>query len=153
MSDRFSVSASRRAVLAVGTASLATLAGCAAIGAPADDGATLDRLVLRTDTGRAERLELYLVYAPPDGSTVQPVRGIYEVPASGEIRVVDDFDGTPGFYSLTAYAPAHESLEIQSFNSYSNAVEDTPLQIEVVIKHTGGVWTNLNDAGASISIP
>lgn len=143
----------RRAFLgrAVSLAGVASLAGCSTF--TADSLATLDQIVLRADTGHIEPLFLTLVYAPRDDSTERPVWGTYEVPASGQTRIVDDFEGSPGFYSLTAYSENHDSEGTISFNSYGDAVGDGPLQFQAVVKRSGSMWTNLSGAGDPISIP
>lgn len=143
---------SRRAVLAAGTASLAALAGCSGFGARASEAPKLDRVVLRSDTGQTERIELTLVYAPRDGSTERPIRGVYEALASGKPKAVGEFDGAPGFYSLTA-AVENRDAGVVSVNSYGNAVGSEDLQFEVVVREDGGVWTNVGTAGDAISVP
>lgn len=143
----------RRTLLgtAVGTLGITSLAGCSS--SPEENRATLDRILLRADTAESEQVHLTLVYAPRDGSDERPVWGQYELPASGDTVSVDDFEQRPGFYSLTAYSETHDTHEVVSFNSYGNAVRDTELQFEVVVKRSGDLWTNLNTAGESISIP
>lgn len=141
----------------LGTSGIVGLAGCS--GAPVntasnrDGHAPLDRIVCRADTGQAEQVDLTLVYAPRDGSTTRPIWGSYEAPAAGDTRIISDFDGEPGFYSLTARSVNDGSTEISSFNSYGNAVGGDALHFEVVVTRTGDVWVNLNEAGESISIP
>lgn len=145
--------ASRRAVLATGAASIASLAGCSALASDGVDAATLDRIVLRSDTGRTERVELTLVYAPRDSATQRPVRGVRAVAGSSELLVVDDFEGDPGFYSLTAASEDHGTHGVYAFNSYGPSVGSAPLQFEVVVRGDGDIWLNLDEAGAEISIP
>lgn len=139
------------------TAGVVSLTGCAMPSMNAepelDSRATLGRIALRADTERAEQVDLTLVYAPPDDSTTRPVWGNYVAPASGDVVTVSDFEGTPGFYSLTARSVTHDSIEVVSFNSYGNAVGEGPLQFEVVIQWSGDVWASVNGAGESISIP
>ena len=132
---------------------MAALAGCSGLGATASDAPKVDRIVLRSDTGQTERLQLTLVYAPPDGSTERPVREVHDAPASGKPATVTDFDGAPGFYSLTASIENRDSTGVVSCNSYGNAVGTEDLQFEVVVREDGDVWTNLGTAGDGISIP
>lgn len=143
----------RRTLLLAGlpAAGMANVAGCASFSV--ENSSTLERIVLRTDTGRSEQIDLTLVYAPRDGSAERPVWGTFEAPASGETTVVADFDGDAGFYSLTAHAQGHDTLEVVSFNSHGDAVGGGSLQFEVVVREGGDVWTNLNDAGSTVSIP
>ena len=114
-----------------GAAGLAALAGCSE--AKAGSHATLERIVLRSATGRAEPIDLTLVYAPRDDSTERPVWGTYEAPASGETHIVDDLEGAPGVYSLTAVSQNHGSHE-------------------VVVRQSGDGWANPDEAGTEISI-
>lgn len=150
---------SRRKFLSrtLSTAGIVGLAGCSmsSLNSKSDqeDRATLDRIVLRADTEQTEQLELTLVYAPRDGSTIRPVWGTYDAPASGDIHIVSDFEAAPGFYSLTARSTNHCNAETSSFNSYGNAVSGNALQFEVVVKRTGDVWASSDEAGKSISIP
>lgn len=143
----------RRALLryAVGTVGITSLAGCST--KAESSRATLGRILLRADTEQSEQVHLTLVYAPRDDSTERPVWGSYTVPASGETISIEDFEQRPGFYSLTAVSVNHNNYEVESFNSYGDAVSGTELQFEVVIKRSGDVWLNINDAGESISIP
>ncbi|WP_458187986.1 hypothetical protein [Haladaptatus sp. NG-WS-4] len=145
---------SRRTILSASAVSLTALAGCTAFGSRNEKRrATLDRIVVRSDTGDDESPFLTLVYAPRDDSTERPIWGVHEAPASGRERAITDFEGSPGFYSLTAFAENHDNLEIASFNSYGDAVGDTPLQFEVVVEQTGDVWTNVDEAGENITHP
>lgn len=139
----------RRTVLATGAVSLAALAGCST--ASDDEPPSLERVVVRSDTGETERLQLTLVHAPREGSTVRPLRGVHEAPGSDEPRTIDDFEGPPGFYSLTVALDGQN--EVKAFNSYGNAVDSGPLQLEVVVQQTGDLWLNLNEAGDDISVP
>lgn len=139
----------RRTVLATGAVSLAALAGCST--ASDDEPPSLERVVVRSDTGETERLQLTLVHAPRDGSTVRPLRGVHEAPGSGEPRTIDDFEGEPGFYSLTV--ALDDKSEVKAFNSYGDAVGTGALQLEVVVEQTGGLWLNLNEAGGDVSVP
>ncbi|ELZ15762.1 hypothetical protein C478_04639 [Natrinema thermotolerans DSM 11552] len=149
----------RRALLGhtASTAGIVGLAGCALpstnTGPERSDRATLERIVLETETGQAEQMALTLVYAPRDDSTSRPVWGEYTVPASGKALTVSDFDGAPGVYSLTARSVTHDTVAVVSFNSYGDAVGSGPHQFEVVITGSGDVWTNLNEAGEPVSVP
>ncbi len=152
MFDWPSSSASRRTLLAAGTASLVGLAGCSAAGESSPP--TLDRILLRSDTGETEPVRLTLVHAPEDGSTERPVWKTVEAPADGDaVPVVQGLELGPGFHSLTAAAENHGNHEVGSFNSHGEGVDADDLQFEVVVKGTGDLWLNLNRAGESISIP
>lgn len=131
------------------------LTGCsmASLNAESDNHVLLDRIILRGDTEQVEQLGLTLVYAPPNGATSRLVSGSYEVPASGDVSIINDFEGEAGFYSLTAHSTNHNNVETISFNSNGNAVNRDSYQFEVVVTETGDVWTNLNEAGETISIP
>jgi len=144
---------SRRTALAAGTASLAAFTGCSSLIGNESQNSSLDRILLRSDTGQTERVELTLVYAPRDTSTERPVRGIYEAPASGDLNIIDDFDGEPGVYSLTAASETTNDSEVIAFNSYSDSIQANAVQFEVVIKRDGGTYLNVNEAGSSISVP
>lgn len=144
---------SRRTALTAGTASLAALTGCSSLIGNESHNSSLDRILLRSDTGQTERIELILVYAPRDTSPERPVRGIYEAPASGDLNIIDDFDGEPGVYSLTATSGTTDNAEVIAFNSYSEGVQAGAVQFEVVIKGDGGMYLNVNKSGSSISIP
>lgn len=149
-------STSRRALLTTGTASLVALAGCSGFGAKksdADDHAHLSRILLQSGTGKTEPMFLNLVYAPRDDSTAYPVIGTYDAPPAGETRSILDFEGTPGFYSLTALSENHDNTAVVSFNSYGDAVGSDNLQFEIGVKENGDVWSNLGEAGDSIAIP
>ncbi len=61
-------------------------------------------------------------------------------------------DGRPGIYSLTAHARNHGNYEVVSFDSYSDAIGDEPVQLEVVVKASGDVWANVNRAGQEIAL-
>lgn len=148
-----SPSASGRAVLATGAVSLASLAGCSALASGESGEPHLAKIVLRADTEQTERVVLTLVYAQRDSATNQIVRGVHEIPASRGDFVVSDFEGTPGFYSLTVFSENHNTHGVWSFNSYAPAFNAEPLQFEVVIQRDGGIWINLNEAGSEISIP
>ncbi|WP_435364046.1 hypothetical protein [Haloarchaeobius sp. DYHT-AS-18] len=142
----------RRALLcSLGATATAALAGCST--SDSDAAATLDRILLRSDTGQAEQVSLTLVYAPRDGSTERPIWGTFEAPAAGDPRPIDDFEGAPGFYSLTATSERHHNQAVVSFNSHGGAVGTGPLQFEVVVQESGDGWANLNEAGEDISIP
>lgn len=143
----------RRAALAAGAASVASLAGCAGLRDAVDDPPALERILLRSDTDAAEQLDLTLVYAPRDGSTRRPIWGSYEAPASGELRVLEDWEPAPGFYSLTAHAEAHDNLEVASINSHGGSVGTDAVQFEVVVKRSGDVWLNIDDVDDTVSIP
>ncbi|WP_267639753.1 hypothetical protein [Haloarchaeobius amylolyticus] len=145
----------RRRALLSGLTAAATvgLAGCSAMDDDDDDPATLDRMLLRSDTGEPELLSLTLVYAPRDGSNERPIWGTFEAPAADEPRAVTDFEGDPGFYSLTAVSDRHHTHEVVSFNSHGAAVGAGPLQFEVVVQESGDLWANLGEAGDEVSIP
>lgn len=149
MSDWSLSSTSRRAVLATGVASLTSLAGCSDLESDGA-GAPFSRIAARSETEQTERVELILSYAPKDSSVDRLVRDIYEVPASGEQVVVDDFEGTPGFYSLSAFSENHSTHGTYSVNSYSQSVNLDPVQFEVLIEEDGGIWLNLGEAGSEI---
>ena len=157
--------ASRREFVAAGWSALAalSLAGCSAlepgVGSGGDDATEgppetpLDRIVVRSDTGRAEPLRLTLVYGPPDGHTDRPVWTTIEAPADGEPETVrQGFDTGQGVYSLTAASKRHANHEVVSFNSRARSGGDT-YQFEVVVTEGGDVWVNLDVAGAPISMP
>ncbi|MCG1004124.1 MULTISPECIES: hypothetical protein [Halobacterium] len=144
---------SRRQVLAAGAVSMAGLAGCSSLTGDNDNDTALDRIVVRSDTGQTERVELTLVYAPRDLATERPIRGVYEAPASGDKLVVDGFEGNPGFYSLTVSPEGGSASEVVAFNSYGPSVESDTVQFEAVIKQDGGIWLNVNEAGSTISVP
>jgi len=100
-----------------------------------------------------ERVELTLVYAPLDASTDRLLRGVYELPASGSTRTFDDFDGAPGFYSLTVFSEHYTTSEVISTNSSSYEDNAGSIQFEVVIEDDGGLWTNVGEGGSEIEIP
>ncbi|WP_158059146.1 hypothetical protein [Halorussus halophilus] len=144
---------SRRDVLAAGTASIAALAGCAGFGAKANDTPALDRVLLRSDTGQVEPVRLTLVYAPPTGSTDRPIWGSHDASSSEEFVPMDDYDETPGFYSLTAYSENHDNGEVVSFNSHADHASGEDVQFEVVVQEGGDVWANVGHTGDDISVP
>lgn len=144
----------RRRALLSGTLGLVTLSGLAGCSSSSDEGqATVDRIVLRSDTGQPEQMDLTLVYAPRDGSTERPVWGSYDLPESGDTVIIDDFETGPGFYSLTAHSQTHDNFEVVSTNTLSDAVGNGTLQFEAVIKRSGDVFANLSDTRDTISIP
>lgn len=158
MSDEPSL-ASRRGFVAAGTAALAGLAGCAAL-IPGGETTTetppetpIDRIVVRSDTGRAEPLRLTLVYGPPEGHTERPVWTTVEAPADGDAETaVHGPDTGHGVYSLTAASKRHANHEVVSFNTRTQDGADA-YQFAVVVKEEGGVWATLDEAGQPISIP
>lgn len=145
-------SVTRRSLLATSTTTFALLAGCSASGS-GDDGVSFERIIVRTETGQMERVELTLSYAPRDSAAERPVRGVFEVPASGEPLVVDAFEGTAGFYCLSAFSERHDTHEMYSVNSYGPSVESTSVQFEVLIREDGGIWLNLGEADSAIEPP
>lgn len=152
MADWSLPTVSRRTVLATGAVSLASLAGCSAVGR-GDGDAKFNRIVVKTNTGQKERVELTLTHAKKNTATDRPVRGVHEAPASGGELVVDDFEGTPGFYSLSAFSERHGTHGMYSVNSYGPAVTSDATQFEVLIQEDGGIWLNLGEAGSKISLP
>lgn len=149
---------SRRGVITAGTAILAGFAGCSALGElgenTSDAPATpVDRIVVRSDTGRAETLRLTLVYGPPDGHTERPVWTTVEAPADGDpATVVHGPDTGHGVYSLTAASKRHGNHEVVSFNSRTQEGADA-YQFAIVVQAEGDVWATLDEAGQPISIP
>ena len=140
-------------VLATGAASIAALTGCTALDGGSGDRTTLQRVVTRSETGQTERVELTLVYAPRDSSAQQPVRGVHELPASDDTVVIDDFEGTPGFYSLTVSVENSVVDGVIAFNSYGPAVTGNAVQFEVLIDGQGNLHLNIGEAGSPISMP
>ncbi|MFT4889899.1 MAG: hypothetical protein ACI9YT_000810 [Halobacteriales archaeon] len=154
-----SPTASRRNVVAAGTAALAALAGCSALQideertTQAPPETPLDRIVVRSDTGREEPLRLTLVYGPPDGHTERPVWTTVDAPADGDpATVVQGLDTGPGVYSLTAASARHANHEVVSFNSPTQPGAGAN-QFAVVVREGGDVWATLDEAGQPISIP
>lgn len=150
---------SRRTLLAGGTGALLALAGCSALPvsddteSPSETESPLTRIVVRSDTGESEPLRLTLVYSPPEGHTERPVWTTVDAPADGEPRTaIRDLETGAGVYSLTVVSKRHASHEVVSFNSLADGGADGH-QFEAVVKRNGDVWTNLNKAGRSISIP
>ncbi|WP_276300025.1 hypothetical protein [Halorussus lipolyticus] len=117
------------------------------------DLATLDRILIRSDTHKNEQLEITLIYAPQNDSTERPVVGSYVAPATGEIEIIEDFKGNPGIYSLSVYSQNHNNGEVASFNSYGDAVKSSPLQFEIVVKESGDVWANIDETDSGIQLP
>lgn len=154
-----SPSISRRGLLAGGVTALTALAGCSAfsINDNTDLESTseppLKRIVVRSDTGNTEPVRLTLAYGSREGHTDRPVWTTVDAPADGEpVTAVQTLDTGAGVYSLTAASKRHANHEVVSFNSLARSESDT-YQFEVVVKHTGDVWTNLNEAGQPVSIP
>lgn len=150
---------SRRALLAGGAVTLSGLAGCSTPStsdesmAPDAGELPIERILVRSDTGEQERVRLTLVYGPPEGHTERPIWKTFEAPADGKpITVGQSLETGAGIYSLTAASKQHANHEVVSFNSLASQ-DDTKFQFEVVVKHTGDIWVNLNDAGESINIP
>jgi hypothetical protein len=138
---------------------VAALAGCSGLGglgenttdAPAET--PVDRIVVRSDTGRTEPLRLTLVYGPPDGNTERPVWTTVEAPADGDpATAVLGPDTGHGVYSLTAASTRHGNHEVVSFNSRAQERADA-YQFAVVVQAEGDVWATLDEAGQPISIP
>lgn len=150
---------SRRSVIAAGTATLAALAGCSTLGGLGENTTNappktpVDRIVVRSDTGRAEPLRLTLVYGSPEGHTERPVWTTVEAPADGDpATAVHGPDTGHGVYSLTAAATRHANHEVVSFNTRTQGGGDAS-QFAVVVKEDGDVWATLGEAGNPISIP
>lgn len=151
MSDWSFSPVSRRTVLTTSAVSVASLAGCSASDSRGD--VPLNRIVAQSNTEQMERVELTLSYAPQDSAAERPVRGVYEVPTSDELLVVDDFEGAPGFYCLTAFSERHGTHGMYTVNSCGPAVKSDPVQFEVSIRKDGNIQLNLGEAGSKISLP
>jgi hypothetical protein len=155
----WSSAVSRRRFLAGSAVALSGLAGCSRITssnestAPSSLESPIEQILLRSDTGEEERVWLTLVYGPPEAATERPIWKTFEAPADGEpITVGQSLETGGGIYSLTAASKQHANHEVVSFNSLAKQA-DTEFQFEVVVKHTGDVWMNLNHADESINIP
>ncbi|WP_232700847.1 hypothetical protein [Halobacterium wangiae] len=155
----WSSAVSRRAFLTGSAAALSGIAGCSTITADQESPVSssrespIEQILIRSDTGEEERVRLTLVYGPPEEYTERPIWTTFEAPADGEpITVGQSLETGAGIYSLTAASKQHANHEVISFNSRTRSA-DTKLQFEVVVKHTGDLWVNLNDVGESIDIP
>ncbi|WP_232703563.1 hypothetical protein [Halobacterium wangiae] len=150
---------SRRAFLAGSAVTFSGLAGCSTT-SPSDESTSpeavespIEQILVRSDTGEKERVRLTLVYGPPEGHTERPIWSTFEAPADGKpITVGQSLETGAGIYSLTAASKQHANHEVVSFNSLTSQ-DETKSQFEVVVKHTGDIWVNLNDAGEPINIP
>lgn len=141
---------SRRQALQVGGATLFVgLAGCSNV--MGSSPPIVDRLVFRSDTGNKERIQTLKTYAPKDGSTVQS-SAYYEAPASGQLRIIDLTDG-PGFYNVHAWSEKHSSIAPLAYNCHKEGAPLHDLQFVFVVRKDGSLWSNIDKAGAEISIP
>ncbi|WP_265111751.1 hypothetical protein [Halosolutus halophilus] len=97
-------------------------------------------------------LRLTLVCGPRDEDPERPVLGPVDAPADGEpTTAVQELDTGAGVCSPTTASKRHADREVASFNSVVQRGEN--FQFEVVGKHAGDLWVDINDAGTSISIP
>ena len=141
---------SRRQALQAGGATLFVgLAGCSNI--MGSSPPTVDRLVLRSDTGDKERIHTQKTHAPKDGSPVRSAAD-YDAPASGQLRFVDLNDG-PGFYNIRAWADNHRTTSALAYNSHKEGAPSHDLQFVFVVREDGSLWSNIDETGAEITIP
>lgn len=139
----------RTALQAGGTTLLFGLAGCSTVSSTTSP--TIDRLVLRSETGETEPIRILKTYAPRDGSTVQS-HAVYDAHSSGELRIVDIDDG-PGFYNIQAESQNHGSDAFLAYNSHKNGAPSYDLQFEFVLKEGASMYSNIAKTGSEISIP
>lgn len=149
----------RRALLkrAAGVGTLAGLAGCSQFKSqntsptttePADD--VIKRVLLRADTDVEETVDLTLMSVDSDGQKARRLWGNYTAPESDDPVAIEDFDGPPGVYSLTAHSREYNTVETQF--EQTTAYEE-PLQFEVVVQRHGAIWANLGPVADTITIP
>ncbi|CQH64282.1 uncharacterized protein HHUB_4346 (plasmid) [Halobacterium hubeiense] len=149
-----SLTATRRTVITGSVASLLGLSGCSAvIGGNNNTTPRLETIRVRNDTDQSIRAEFTLVYAQSNTNPDQPIRRIQEIPSGGKILTIDDFEGTPGFYSLTISPEDSDKTEVIAFNSAGNSVDVENVQFEVVFQQNGGIFVNLDQAGSDITLP
>jgi hypothetical protein len=141
---------SRRSVLrASGAALFVGLAGCSNV---LDSSApSVNRLVLRSDTGETEPIRILTTYAPRDESAVQS-QAFYDAHASGELRIVEQDDG-PGFYNIHAESQNSGSNAFLAYNSHKDEAPSYDLQFEFVVQADGSLYSNIGRTGEEISIP
>jgi hypothetical protein len=141
---------SRRSVLrASGSVLFVGLAGCS--NALDSSAPSVNRLVLRSDTGETEPIRILTTYAPRDDSAVQS-QGVYDAHASGELQIVEQDDG-PGFYNIQAESQNHGSDAFLAYNSHKDEAPSYDLQFEFVVQADGSLYSNIARTGATISIP